>query len=202
MLNSIVIATANKNKFKEISQILKGIAPNILSLQDFPQIEAIKENGSSFQENSLIKARNVFGETGLLTLADDSGLEVDALNGAPGIYSARYAGEPPDYQVNNRKLLQDLHEIPDHQRAAQFRCVVAIVGPKIEQVVEGIVTGRIIRELRGDRGFGYDPLFVPDGFEQTFAELGEEIKNQMSHRARAFLKARNILEDLADQMNL
>jgi XTP/dITP diphosphohydrolase len=198
MLNSIVIATANKNKFEEISQILKGITPNILSLQDFPQIEAIEENGSSFQENSLIKARNVFGETGLLTLADDSGLEVDALNGAPGIYSARYAGEPPDYQVNNRKLLQDLHEIPDHQRAAQFRCVVAIVGPKIEQVVEGIVTGRIIRELRGDKGFGYDPLFVPDGFEQTFAELGEEIKNQMSHRARAFLKARKILEDLAD----
>lgn len=202
MLNSIIIATANKNKFEEISQILKGLAPNILSLQDFPQIEVIEENGSSFQENSLIKARNVFGETGLLTLADDSGLEVDALNGAPGIYSARYAGEPSDYQVNNRKLLQDLHEIPDHQRAAQFRCVVAIVGPKIEQVVEGIVTGRIIRELRGDKGFGYDPLFVPDGFEQTFAELGEEIKNQMSHRARAFLKARKILEDFTDQMNL
>lgn len=202
MLNTIVIATANKNKFEEISQILKGIASNILSLQDFPQIKAIEENGSSFQENSLIKARNVFGETGLLTLADDSGLEVDALNGAPGIHSARYAGEPLDYQVNNRKLLQDLHEIPDHQRAAQFRCVVAIVGPKIEQVVEGIVTGRIIRELRGDKGFGYDPLFVPDGFEQTFAELGEEIKNQMSHRARAFLKARKILEDLSDQMNL
>jgi XTP/dITP diphosphohydrolase len=202
MLNSIVIATANKDKFAEISQILKGIAPNIFSLQDFPQIETIEEKGSSFQENSLIKARNVFGETGLLTLADDSGLEVDALNGAPGIYSARYAGEPPDHQVNNRKLLRDLHEIPDHQRAAQFRCVVAIVGPKIEQVVEGIVTGRIIRELRGDKGFGYDPLFVPDGFEQTFAELGEEIKNQMSHRARAFLKVRKILEDLTDQMNL
>ncbi len=192
----ILIATSNQHKFSEISHILKVLPAKILSLGDFSDIGVIEETGSSFQENALIKARIVYGETGLLTLADDSGLEVDALNGAPGIHSARYAGKSQDYQANNQKLLRELHEVPDNHRSAQFRCIVAIVGPKIEQVVEGAVRGFIIRELRGNKGFGYDPLFIPEGFNNTFAELGEEIKNQMSHRARAFLKARKVLEDL------
>lgn len=193
---TIVIATSNQHKLSEVSEILKGLSARMLSLVDFPDIGVIEETGSSFQENALIKARIVYGKTGLLTLADDSGLEVDALDGAPGVHSARYAGKSQDYQANNQKLLQELHEVPDNHRNAQFRCIVAIVGPKIEQVVEGAVRGFIIRELRGNKGFGYDPLFIPEGFNNTFAELGEEIKNQMSHRARAFLKARKVLEDL------
>jgi XTP/dITP diphosphohydrolase len=194
---SIVIATANKHKLSEIFQILAGMKGKILSLADFPDIPPIEESGSSFQENALIKARIVYQSTRCLTLADDSGLEVDALDGEPGIYSARYAGKSHDYHANNQKLLQEMHEVPDNHRTAQFRCVVAMVGAKIEEVVEGIVQGKIIRELRGTKGFGYDPLFVPKGLNETFAELGEKAKNKMSHRAKAFLKARRIIENLA-----
>jgi XTP/dITP diphosphohydrolase len=194
---SIVIATANKHKLAEIFQILAGMECKILSLADFPDIPPIEESGSSFQENALIKARFVYQSTSCLTMADDSGLEVDAIDGAPGIYSARFAGKAHDYAANNQKLLQQMHEVPDNHRTAQFRCVVAIVGGKIEQVVEGIVQGKIIRELRGIKGFGYDPLFVPKGMTKTFAELGEKAKNKMSHRAKAFLKARRIIENLA-----
>ncbi|MCK4894441.1 MAG: RdgB/HAM1 family non-canonical purine NTP pyrophosphatase [Calditrichia bacterium] len=195
-LKKIVIGTSNPHKFEEIVQILQEIPAQFLSLQNFPDIPPIEETGSTFQENALLKARTVYKHTSLLTLADDSGLEVEALRGAPGIYSARFAGTERDYAANNLKLLESLKEIPDQQRNAQFRCVVGIVGPNTEQVVEGVVRGRIIREMLGGGGFGYDPLFIPDGFTETFAEMGEELKNRISHRAVAFQKARFYLENL------
>lgn len=192
----IVIATTNLHKLNEIIKIMDNPPWQILSLQDFPEIPYIKETGSTFQENALLKARLVFRHTSLLTLADDSGLEVDALGGAPGVYSARYAGRDRDYAANNRKLIESLQQVPAQKRGAQFRCVVAVVAHHTEKIVEGVVRGHIIEELRGSGGFGYDPLFIPEGYHQTYAELGEEIKNRISHRAIAFTKARKIVEDL------
>ena len=194
----LVIATSNAHKLEEINYILDGVAEEILSLKNFPKIGPIRETGASFRENALLKARTVYRHTGLLTLADDSGLEVNALNGAPGIYSARFAGREHDYAANNRKLLKELKNVPDEKRGAQFRCVVAIVGENIDRVAEGIVPGRIIHEMRGSGGFGYDPLFIPEGFDRTYAELGEAVKNRISHRAIAFNKAKEILLELIE----
>jgi len=196
--HQLVIATSNKHKLNEINSVLADTSWQILSLQDFPEIKPIDETGSTFRENALLKARTVFQHTLLLTLADDSGLEVDALAGAPGVTSARYAGPEHDYAANNCKLLKSLEGIPAGQRQAQFRCVVAIVGNGIEKIVEGVVRGQIIQELRGRSGFGYDPLFVPDGYDKTYAELGEGIKNRISHRAIAFRKALILVEQLLD----
>ncbi len=190
---TIVLGTRNPHKVKEIVAILKDLSVRFESLLDYPEIEEIEETGSTFVENALIKARTVFRSTHQLTLADDSGLEVDALNGAPGLYSARYAGKEKDYNANNQKLLEEMKEVPPGNRGAQFRCVVAIVGPGIEKVVEGVLRGRIARFPRGSAGFGFDPLFIPEGYEQTLAELGETVKNQISHRARAFRKAKEII---------
>jgi XTP/dITP diphosphohydrolase len=192
----IVIGTSNPHKFEEIVQILQGIPVQFLSLQDFPDIPPIEETGFTFRENALLKARTVYKYTSLLTLADDSGLEVDALQGAPGIYSARFAGKEKDYAANNVKLLEFLKDVPDQQRRAQFRCMVGMVGPDTEQLAEGLVRGRIICEMRGGGGFGYDPLFIPDGYTKTFAEMEEEQKNRISHRALAFRKAKQLLEKL------
>jgi len=196
--NRLVIATSNKHKLSEIISVLANPSWQILSLQDFPEIDPIAETASTFRENTLLKARTVFRHTSLLTLADDSGLEVDALTGAPGVTSARYAGPEHDYAANNCKLLKSLEGIPAGQRQAQFRCVVAIVGNGIEKIVEGVVRGQIIQELSGRSGFGYDPLFVPDGYDKTYAELGEGIKNRISHRAIAFRKALILVEQLLD----
>ena len=194
----LVIATSNAHKLEEINYILNGVFKEILSLKNFPELGPIRETGTSFRENALLKARTVYRHTGLLTLADDSGLEVDALKGAPGIYSARFAGREHDYAANNRKLLQELKNIPDEKRGAQFRCVVAIVGENIDRVAEGIVPGHIIHEMRGSGGFGYDPLFIPNGFDRTYAELGESVKNRISHRAIAFTRAKEILLELIE----
>jgi len=196
MKRQVVLGTHNPNKIREIRVILNGLALEILTMNDFPEIAEVEETGKTFAENALLKAWAVYQQSGILTLSDDSGLEVDALNGAPGIYSARYAGEAKDYAANNRKLLEELQDVPEHQREAQFRCVVAIVGPEVDQVVEGIVRGMIIYEPRGQHGFGYDPLFVPDGFSQTFSEMGDELKNQISHRSQAFRKARKVVEKI------
>lgn len=196
MKRQVVLGTHNPNKIREIHAILNGLALEILTMNDFPKIAEVEETGKTFAENALLKAREVYRQSGILTLSDDSGLEVDALNGAPGIYSARYAGEAKDSASNNRKLLEVLQDVPEQEREAQFRCVVAIVGPEVEQVVEGIVRGMIIYDPRGQHGFGYDPLFVPDGFSQTFSEMGDELKNQISHRSQAFRKARKVLEKI------
>jgi XTP/dITP diphosphohydrolase len=195
-LDRLVIATSNEHKFKEICSILHEPGIKFFSLRDFPEIPAIKETGNSFQANALLKARTVYTHTTTLALADDSGLEVDALQGAPGIYSARYAGYDRDYAANNRKLLQVMEDVPEDRRGAQFRCVVAIVGSGLEEIVVGIVRGKIGYEERGTNGFGYDPLFIPEGFAETYAEMSEELKNQISHRSIAFKKVRAFLEKI------
>jgi XTP/dITP diphosphohydrolase len=192
-VQKIVIATHNRNKLDEIRKILSNYAIEILSLDDIEDMPDVAETGMTFEENALLKARGVFYHTGLLTLSDDSGLEVMALKGAPGVYSARFAGSEKNTMANNQKLLEALSGVPFEQRRAQFRCVVAIVGENLENTVEGIVRGHIVEVPRGEKGFGYDPLFIPDGYDKTFAEMDAATKNRISHRAKAFHAAADFL---------
>lgn len=195
----IVIASKNEGKIKEIKELLKDIPVEILSLRDFPNIPEIPETGTTFQENALIKARAVTTATGLIALADDSGLEVDYLKGFPGVYSARFAGPQSSDEANNKKLLKALEGVPFERRTGRFRCVIAVTTPKgLEFLSEGICEGKIAFYPRGREGFGYDPLFYIPSLEKTFAELGPEIKNRISHRAQALQKVRNILLHLID----
>ena len=181
----IVFATNNQHKLSEIRQILGGRV-EVLSLNDIGCNVDIPETGSTLEENALQKAQYVYDHYHIDCFADDTGLEVDALNGAPGVYSARYAGDGHDSEANMTKLLNELGE--NNNRSARFRTVIALIQQGEVHEFEGIVNGQIIRERRGGEGFGYDPIFQPDGYDQTFAELGLEIKNQISHRARATRK--------------
>lgn len=193
----VVLATRNAGKVREIEDILAPHGFEVISLQEFPEIGEIIEDGSTFKENAMIKATTVAGYTGLIALADDSGLEVDALDGAPGIHSSRFAGEEKDDQANNRKLLELISDIPAEQRTARFKCVVAIAEPDgWVHLAEGSCEGIIINEPRGEGGFGYDPLFYVPDYDKTFAELDPAIKNKISHRARALEGAVDILTDL------
>jgi XTP/dITP diphosphohydrolase len=172
----------------------------LVSAADLPDVPEVEEDGRTFEENAIKKAREVSAATGLPALADDTGLEVDALDGAPGVFSARYAGEPPDYDSNNEKLLHELEGVRDEERTARFRCVIALAMPGGEvRTVEGTTRGRILRARRGDGGFGYDPLFLPDGFSKTYAEMSAKEKNACSHRGRAVRAARAMLEDVLKQ---
>lgn len=190
----IVIASRNQGKITEFRELLKDLPVEILTLADFPSIPEVQETGSSFRENALLKARAVTAATGLIALADDSGLEVDYLGGAPGVYSSRYAGPAHDDGANNRKLLAALEGVPLHQRTARFRCVIAITTPEGgEYFSEGACEGRIALAPRGEGGFGYDPLFLVPSLGKTFAELGPEVKNRISHRAQAMRNARDLL---------
>lgn len=202
---TLVIATRNRHKVGEIRAVLGG-GHRYLTLADFPDAPKVVEDGAAFADNARKKAEALAAwlaeahaanpEGGLWVLADDSGLEVDALDGAPGVHSARFAadeagtdGNAPD-ATNNAKLLRLLAGTPPTRRTARFRCVIALarVPPTVSQPVaihEGACEGRILESARGDAGFGYDPLFQPDGYDQTFAELGEAVKNGISHRARA-----------------
>lgn len=192
----LVIATRNINKIKEIKALFHGVSVNVIDLNSgkWPVPEII-EDGDTFEENAVKKAVTIAGITGKLTLADDSGLEVDALAGQPGVRSARFAGEKVTDRENNLKLLAMMEEILPGGRTAQFRCVMALAQPdgKIK-VVTGVCTGRIGLAEKGNQGFGYDPLFVPGEYDKTFAELGLDIKNKISHRARALEKIRIVLE--------
>ncbi|TAN37262.1 MAG: XTP/dITP diphosphatase [Verrucomicrobia bacterium] len=180
----LIVATRNKHKLEEIHTILKGLNVELHSALDFPEIPDVVEDGDTFEANAIKKAVTLARATGCWALADDSGLEVDALGGAPGVYSARYAGEPVSYPANNEKLLREL--AGQKNRRARFRCVMALSDPQGHaETVEGCCEGHIIEELRGTAGFGYDPLFVPDGFKQTFAEMPADQKNGISHRGRA-----------------
>lgn len=181
----IVFATNNQHKLSEIRQILGGRV-EVLSLNDIGCNVDIPETGSTLEENALQKAQYVYDHYHIDCFADDTGLEVDALNGAPGVYSARYAGDGHDSEANMTKLLNELGE--NNNRSARFRTVIALIKQGEVHEFEGIVNGQIIRERRGGEGFGYDPIFQPDGYDQTFAELGLDIKNQISHRARATRK--------------
>lgn len=184
----LVIATRNKHKLEEICEIFSVPGLEIVSALDYPDIPDVEEDGTTFEANAIKKAVSLAKATGLLALADDSGLEVDALNGAPGIYSARYAGEPVSYPANNRKLLKELEKAPN--RRARFRCVIALSSSDGKaKTVDGRCEGVIAHEERGKQGFGYDPLFIPDGFSKTFAEMDAAAKNSISHRGRALKKA-------------
>ena len=182
----IVFATNNQHKLEEIRAIL-GSSFEVVSLADIGCHEDIPETGTTLEENALQKAQYIYDHYHTDVFADDTGLEVEALNGAPGVYSARYAGgEGHDSEANMTKLLHELGE--NNNRKARFRTIIALILQGQVHLFEGIVNGEIIRERRGGEGFGYDPIFQPDGYDQTFAELGNDIKNQISHRARATKK--------------
>ena len=184
----LIIATRNAHKLEEIHDIFDFANLEVLSAFDFPEVPDVVEDGETLEENAKKKAVEIALATGCWALADDSGLEVAALNGAPGVYSARYAGEHCSYADNNVKLLEELTGKPD--RTARFRTVIALSDPGGSvQTVAGDCPGVISEEQRGTNGFGYDPLFVPDGYSQTFAELPVEVKNRISHRATALYKA-------------
>lgn len=194
-MNTIILATKNKGKVKEVLEILTDINIKIKTLADYPEIQAIVECGDTFEMNALIKAREVFDKLGIPTLSDDSGLEVYALGMRPGVYSARYAGKDANSIKNNEKLLFELQSIPENQRQARFRCVTVFKTLNAEIISEGICKGRIISELKGEGGFGYDPLFIPDGHSQTFAELPQHVKNLISHRVMALRKIKPVIMD-------
>ena len=193
----IVFATNNQHKLEEIRQILDNKI-EILSLSDIGCDVDIPETADTLEGNALLKAQYVYDHYHMSCFADDSGLEVDVLNGAPGIYSARYAGKAHDSEANMTKLLAELEE--KNNRHARFRTVIALLlendGVAEEHLFEGIVNGTIIRERRGTAGFGYDPIFQPEGYESTFAELGAEIKNKISHRAKAVEKLAAFMEKI------
>lgn len=182
----LVVATRNAGKLREIRHLLAGAGIEVVGLEDFPGLPEIEEDGATFAANAVKKAETVARLTGRVCLADDSGLTVAALGGAPGIHSARYAGRQGDDAANNARLLRELAGIPDDQRQAAFCCVMALAGPGVPAACfEGRVTGTILQTPRGSGGFGYDPLFLVDGFGQTMAELPLAEKNRISHRGQA-----------------
>ena len=185
----ILIASCNAHKILEIREIFDLPGVEWVSTAEFPQLHDVEEDGETFEANAIKKATELARATGLWALADDSGLEVAALGNAPGVYSARYAGEPCNHANNNAKLLRELAGKAD--RSARFRCVAALSDPRGRaETVSGACPGRIVEALRGAQGFGYDPLFVPEGHDRTFAEMGNEQKNRLSHRGRALALAK------------
>ncbi len=181
---NVLIATRNPHKLREIRAILSVPGLSFVTAMDVPNLPDVVEDGRTFEENAVKKAVTWARSSGLWAVADDSGLEVDALGGEPGVRSARYAGEPAGDVANNRLLLARLHGVLN--RRARFLCVIALASPNgWTDVVEGRCEGHITDTPRGTHGFGYDPLFIPDGYDQTFAEMPPELKNRISHRARA-----------------
>ncbi len=193
----IILATRNQHKIEEIKKILADPQIEILTLEDFPEVPEIEETGKTLEENAVLKAKKVFSVTGIPALADDSGLEVDALNGAPGVVSARFAGPGCSYKDNNLKLLRLLKGIPREKRGAIFRCVVALALSQDDiRIVEGKVKGIITESEIGESGFGYDPVFFHPESGKTFAELERGEKNRISHRGIAFGKAKVLIKKL------
>lgn len=190
----IVIASRNKKKIEELKRILEGLNIKLLSIDDFPHLEEVVEDGRTFEENALKKAKYVCDETGLPALADDSGLEVEALEGKPGVRSARYAGENATDEDNIKKLLMEMERISNDNRRARFVCCIALVLPKgDEKIFWGYVNGMITTQPRGNLGFGYDPIFIPEGYTLTFAEMLPEEKDKISHRKKALDKLKAYL---------
>jgi XTP/dITP diphosphohydrolase len=192
---SLLLGTRNLGKVREIQTILGDVPWRFRSLREFAGVEIPNETGDTYAANAIIKAQFYARATGICALADDSGLEVEALGGAPGVLSARYAGAGASDADRRRLLLSDLAQVPAEKRRARFVCAVAVATPAatVMNIAEGTCEGTIIFEPRGSGGFGYDPLFVPDGFTKTFAELSDIVKNELSHRARALLKTREFL---------
>ncbi|REL33091.1 RdgB/HAM1 family non-canonical purine NTP pyrophosphatase [Rhodohalobacter sp. SW132] len=191
--NVIFLASGNPHKIDELQQILRPMGIKLKSTLDYPDAEEVEEDQPDLDGNALKKARFWFTKTGLPSLADDTGLEVKALNGAPGVRSARYAGEKATYEQNVDKLLRELEG--SHNRSSQFRTVIAYIDAVgNENLFEGICRGEIITERKGEKGFGYDPVFVPKGYDQTFAEISSEEKNRISHRGKAIQKFIQLLK--------
>ena len=186
----LLIATKNKGKIAELKNLLGDLPIELRSLNDFPDLPDVEETGETFAQNASLKARAYARQTGLWSLADDSGLEVAALDNAPGVFSARYAGENASDEANIEKLLREIGKYDERRRGARFVCAMAIAdnAGEIKFEAEGFCGGQIIRERRGTNGFGYDPIFVPDGFTETFAEISAAAKQKISHRGRAAAK--------------
>ena len=197
-MRTLLLATRNRGKLKEIKKLLDDLPFNIVDLSRYPSIEIVEESGDTFAANACLKASGYARQAAVLTLADDSGLIVDALDGAPGVHSARYAGERASDGERTEKLLRALAEVPPSQRGARFVSVIAIAQNegKIVNMSFGECKGAIAREPRGYGGFGYDPIFIPEGFTLTFAQLEAAEKNRISHRARALSKAAGFLRAL------
>lgn len=193
-MRELVIATKNPDKKRELKKLLKGLKIKVISLDNYRNCPEVKEGNKSFRENAIRKAMVASRFTKKAALADDSGLETDALNGRPGVCSSRFAGIDVTYAQNNQKLLRMLAGKEAKERGAQFRCVVAVCDyPKVIGVVEGKIRGRIAPQSKGKYGFGYDPLFIVPRYKKTFAQLGPGIKNKISHRAAALKEAKKII---------
>jgi XTP/dITP diphosphohydrolase len=199
-MKKIVLATANTHKVIEFQRILNELLPDLelVAASQFPGVPEVEETGSTFAENALIKARAINEFTNLPALADDSGLVVEALNGAPGIFSARYAGINADDKANVVKLLNEIKELDQALLGAKFECAIALVDKSedLELVVDGQMPGQVIKEVRGENGFGYDPIFVPQGLTKTSSELTDSEKDKISHRGIALRKISVILKQL------
>jgi XTP/dITP diphosphohydrolase len=197
----IVLATGNQHKLREFQQILATDTLEIVPQSTFPGCPEVEEDGNSFEENALKKAREIAVHTGCIAMADDSGLEVDALMGEPGIYSARYAGEPRSDERNIELLLENMRRVCQAQRGAQFTCVIAVVTPDgRELIAQGLCRGLITTRPIGSDGFGYDPVFLHEPSNRTFAQLSSVEKNSISHRAQAVRKLRELLPDFLNSL--
>ena len=196
----LVVSTGNQHKVEEIKNILEGLSIEVVSKKDvgLGDLEVI-EDGETLEENSLKKAKALAERLDYMVLADDSGLFVDILNGEPGVYSSRYAGEEGNDKKNNNKLLEELQDIPLKERNAKFKTVIILITEDKEStIVYGECKGKVGFESKGKNGFGYDPLFTPDGYDKTFGELGEEIKNKISHRAKALENLKEALKNILE----
>lgn len=194
MKKQIVLATHNKGKIAEIQAIMRDFHIDVLSMRDIPDIPEVEEDGDTFFDNALKKAREIATATGMMALADDSGLVVDALHGAPGVYSARYSGEDATDEKNNMKLMEEMKDIPDFRRTARFQCVMALYHPNGEWIsTQGVCEGMIARKPSGSHGFGYDPVFFVPKSGRSMACLEQEEKNAVSHRGDALRKLRKML---------
>lgn len=198
----LVLATRNRHKKQELVALLQGLNIAILSLDDFPDAPEVVEDGETCEANAMKKAVETARYTGLPAVADDTGLEVDALGGRPGAFAARYAGEHASYEDNCRKLLQELRDVPTAKRGARFVTVAAIALPAGKTLsVKGVLEGSIAEEAVGSHGFGYDPVFLVPEYHQTLAQLPPEVKNRISHRARAFTQAKTLLQQMMAEQN-
>ena len=194
-MKEIIIATKNPGKAKEFQEIFKPLGYQVKTLLDFPEIPDVDETGKTFHENALLKAQEIATKLNRPVIADDSGLEIDSLGGRPGIYSARYAGEPKDDQRNIQKVLEEMKDVSDEKRTAHFTCVLAVVIPGNEpELFEGRCDGVILREKRGEHGFGYDPIFYVPEKGKTLAEMTPAEKQSVSHRGEAIAKFREWFE--------
>ena len=197
-MKELIVASRNKGKVREIMELLTGLPYKVTSLLDYPQIPEIIEDGKTYRANALKKAREVALATGKMAMSDDSGIEVKALNNAPGIYSARFAGEGASEKARNQKMFTMLKGVPMHKRQARYRCVIAFVDAKGREigVVQGTCSGYVTTREIGENGFGFDPLFLVKRYNKTFGQLPDSLKAKISHRARALKKFRLLLNSL------